>query len=298
MAKPARKHPENVPGPWFVDDTCIDCDASRQCAPEIFGVRGGQSVIIRQPETEEEVRRTVRAMLVCPTGSIGVEGSKPDTGGLLPLELDPGIFLCGFNSRKSYGAHSFFVRHASGNFLIDAPRFVNHLVRTFESSGGLQDIFLSHRDDVADADRYAAHFGARVWIHEFDRGAAPYATDILRGTARHRIRDDLTAIPVPGHTRGSVVYHLENRYLFTGDSLYWSRTLADLSAIRSVCWYSWDELTRSLESLLDLSFEWVLAGHGGHHHAPADVMRASLARLVERMKQNDPALAGNGAMPW
>jgi hypothetical protein len=43
-----------------VDDSCIDCDASRQCAPELFADRGGKSVLLRQPETPDEVGLVAR----------------------------------------------------------------------------------------------------------------------------------------------------------------------------------------------------------------------------------------------
>jgi hypothetical protein len=59
-------------------------------------------------------------------------------------------------------------------------------VHRIEVLGGLADILLSHRDDVADADRYAAHFNARVWIHEDDQSAAPYATDLIRVSNRSK----------------------------------------------------------------------------------------------------------------
>jgi glyoxylase-like metal-dependent hydrolase (beta-lactamase superfamily II)/ferredoxin len=294
MANPERKHPDNVPGHWFVDDSCIDCDASRQCAPDIFGHVGGQSVVIRQPETPDEIERAARALLICPTASIGVAGGagapRPHFDGLFPVEIEDGVFLCGFNSPRSYGANSFLVKRAGGNFLVDAPRYVRRLLHRLEDLGGVADILLTHRDDIADARQYAEHFDARVWIHEDDRDAAPFATEILRGRERRRVRGDMVAIPAPGHTRGSVVYHFENRYLLTGDSLYWSRSLGDLSAFRSACWYSWEEQTRSLESLLDLRFEWVLAGHGDRRRDTAEAMHASLARLVERMKAGDPVL--------
>ena len=37
MANPKKRVPENVPGDFFVDSTCIDCDACRQIAPSVFG---------------------------------------------------------------------------------------------------------------------------------------------------------------------------------------------------------------------------------------------------------------------
>ena len=299
MANPSRKHPLNALGSWFVDDTCIDCDAARQCAPEIFGVHEGMSYVRRQPATEDEVMQATRAMLVCPTGSIGVTGMRVDPAGLFPFEITDGVYLCGYNARKSFGASSYFVTRRAGNILVDSPRFNGALVRAFEERGGIQDVLLTHRDHVADAARYAGHFGARVWIHEADRQAAPFATDLLRGFERQRIRDELMVIPVPGHTRGSVLFLLDERFLFSGDSLYWSRTLDRLYAFSGVCWYSWKEHRRSLERLRDVSFEWVLPGHGDRHHASPEDMRASLERLVEDMARVDvPAARSRGEVVW
>ena len=36
MANPKKRAPENVPGDFFVDSTCIDCDARRQIAIRHF----------------------------------------------------------------------------------------------------------------------------------------------------------------------------------------------------------------------------------------------------------------------
>ncbi len=136
---------------------------------------------------------------------------------------------------------------------------------------------------MADAARYAEQFGARVSIHKADRGAAPFADNILEGRDPIGLNDDLLAIPVPGHTEGSVVYLWDYRGLFTGDSLSWSFADNDLNAFRDFCWYSWDEQRRSLAQLLDYRFEWVFAGHGGSGHLPVAEMRKRLSALIERM---------------
>lgn len=290
MANPRRRHPKNVAGPWFVDDTCIDCDASRQCAPDLFGELDGQSVVIRQPSSPDEIAAAARAMLACPTGSIGSGGppGEVDLDRLFPQELEDGVHYCGYNASSSYGANAFFAVRPGGNLMIDSPRFVGRLVRALEERGGVALILLTHRDDVADAERFARHFDAEVWIHRADAAAAPFAQH--RFDTRCQIRPGLVALPVPGHTRGSAVFHLEDRFLFTGDSLHYSRTRGELGAFPSVCWYSWEEQTRSLAGLRDLRFEWVLAGHGDRHRASPEWMRASLDRLVAAMEAGDLAI--------
>jgi glyoxylase-like metal-dependent hydrolase (beta-lactamase superfamily II) len=283
MPKLADRNPASAPGDWYIDRRCIDCGASRDVAPGLIVHRRGKSVFARQPADEEEVRAAWRAVLVCPTASVGTESHRAQPADLFPQELAPGVYRCGYNAESSFGAHAYFVKREEGNLLVDSPRHVGKLVRALEELGGVSDILLSHRDDVADAGRYAKDFGARVWIHEDDARAAPYATDLLRGGEPMEIRERLLAIPLPGHTQGSVAYLLEESYLFTGDSLAWSRERKDLQAFRDACWYSWSEQKSSLARLARYSFEWVLAGHGGSVHLPAGEMRARLDALVERM---------------
>jgi glyoxylase-like metal-dependent hydrolase (beta-lactamase superfamily II) len=282
--KPIR-NPDSAPGDWYVDTACIDCGASRHVAPHLIIERNGKSVFERQPSTEEERLAAWRAVLVCPTASVRSETKQPRPQGIIfPQEITEGIWRCGFNARSSFGAHSYFAARATGNLLIDSPRYSGELVKWFENAGGIAHILLSHQDDVADADKYATQFRARVWIHLEDRSAAPYATDLLQGEAARTIDSGVVAIPVPGHTRGSVVYLLDDRVLFSGDSLAWSVRERDLIAFRDACWYSWSELTASLAKLTACNFEWLLPGHGWPVHLAVAEMSARLAALVARMR--------------
>lgn len=177
-------------------------------------------------------------------------------------------------------------RARAENILIDSPRYARELVTYFANAGGIAHILLSHQDDVADASKFAERFGARVWIHHDDRHAAPYASDLIEGASERAIVPDLVAIPVPGHTRGSVVFLFDNRVLFTGDSLAWSMRQQDLVAFRDACWYSWSALTASLAKLAGYRFEWVLPGHGWPAHFEAGEMKARLQALVARMRKS------------
>ncbi len=283
MAKRVR-NPASAPGDWFIDTACIDCGAAPNEAPGLIVRKDGLCIFARQPETPDEDEAAFRAMQVCPTASVRTE-SKRKLPPLFPRQWAPGIFQLGFNARSSYGANSWFAMRADGNLMIDAPRWSTRVVNHVAASGGLARILLTHRDDVADAERYADHFGARVYIHEADARAAPFATDIIRGDAPAPIAEAATVIPTPGHTIGSVVYLLDETYLFTGDSLDWHHERERLRASPGTCWYSWTDQTESLERLAGHRFEWVLAGHGGSARRPAEAMRAHLLELVSWMRQ-------------
>jgi glyoxylase-like metal-dependent hydrolase (beta-lactamase superfamily II) len=281
--KPIR-NPDSAPGNWYIDTACIDCGAPRHVAPSLIIERNGKSVFARQPGPPEEQLAAWRAALVCPTASVRTETKqrRPNET-IFPEEMTSGVWRCGFNARSSFGAHSYFVARPDGNLLIDSPRYAAELTKWFRHAGGISHILLSHRDDVADAGNYAQEFDARVWIHRDDGSAAPYATDLLEGRTPRTIAPGVHAIPVPGHTRGSVVYLLDDDVLFSGDSLAWSAGERDLAAFKDACWYSWTELTASLRDLAAYCFEWLLPGHGWPVHLPADEMKGRLVALVARM---------------
>jgi glyoxylase-like metal-dependent hydrolase (beta-lactamase superfamily II)/ferredoxin len=277
------RHRANIEGDWFVDERCIDCDTCRQMAPAVFDDIGEQTVVRHQPVGAGEVRDAFRAMVACPTQSIGSVARLRPPPGLFPEVIAPGVYACGFHSEHSFGAWSYFVERAAGNLLVDSPRWTRQLAEPMAERGGLAQVLLTHRDDVADAARYAERFGARVWIHEADRSAAPFATDVLRGDAPTTIAPGVVAVPVPGHTRGSVVFVVDDEFCFSGDSLAWSRERRDVTAFRDACWYSWPTQIDSLARLADSArFEWLLPGHGDRVHLDAGDMNRRLRALVAR----------------
>ena len=76
MAEIADKLPENVPGKYYVDDGCIDCDVCRDTAPRNFtrNDENGYSYVYRQPETPEEIALCEESLLACPVEAIGNDG--------------------------------------------------------------------------------------------------------------------------------------------------------------------------------------------------------------------------------
>jgi glyoxylase-like metal-dependent hydrolase (beta-lactamase superfamily II)/ferredoxin len=280
MANPAQRLTENVEGPFFVDSTCIDCDTCRQLAPTTFGETGETSFVKLQPRNAEEERAAYRALVACPTASIGAADQRAAARAVceFPMPLAPNVFFCGFNSPKSFGGSGYFVKHDDGNWLIDSPRFVGQLARRFAEMGGIRYIFLTHRDDVADAAKYAERFGAERIIHRLELSAQPDAERVLEGLDPLLLAPDFLVIPTPGHTRGHCAL-LYREFLFSGDHIWWSRNRRRLNASRDVCWYSWPEQIRSVQLLASYAFEWVLPGHGERVHLPASEMRHQLSNL-------------------
>ena len=287
MANPRKRVPENVPGDFYVDSTCIDCDACRQIAPATFGEAAQSSFVKAQPATTADRRRALQALLSCPTGSIGRQGGD-DVKAVMadfPLPVEEPVYYCGYNSPKSYGGNSYFVRRPDGNWMIDSPKFVSPLVRRLEALGGVAHIFLTHRDDVADAERYAAHFGGRRVIHREELSSQPGAEVVLDGAGPWPLAPDFLAIATPGHTKGHCVLLFKDRFLFTGDHLDWDRDERRLAASEDYCWWSWPRQAESMRRLADYHFEWVLPGHGQRVRLPADEMREQILRLADAMTE-------------
>jgi glyoxylase-like metal-dependent hydrolase (beta-lactamase superfamily II)/ferredoxin len=289
MASIQRRLPENVPGDFFVDATCIDCDTCSQLAPAVFRDHGEQCSVHHQPATDADTRLALMSLVACPTGSIGTTTKHDVHIGIdaFPMLIADNVFFCGFTSESSFGGWSYLIVRAEsegGNVLIDSPRYATHLVRRIEELGGIKRMLLTHRDDIADHELFAKKFGCERVMHA-DDGARKLAIEqIIEGEEAIEIDSDLTAIPTPGHTRGHMVFLYRSKFLFTGDHLAWSPVRKTLTAFPSVAWYSWSRQTESMTRLLNYDFEWVLPGHGDIHRDTAPNMRYHLQSCIDWMK--------------
>ena len=287
MADPKKRLDTNVAGNFFVDATCINCDTCRQLAPGSFEEVGEFSAVTTQPEGHARTHKAYQALLACPVGSIGTAQSDKtrlkEAMASFPLLLEGEVFYCGFNSEKSFGASSYFIQHPDGNWLIDSPRYIKHLIDAFDRMGGLRYIFLTHEDDVADAAQYAAQFGATRIIHRADAEAMPDAEWIVDGLETITLASGFDLIPVPGHTPGSSALLYDRRFLFTGDHLWWDPETRSLDAPRRLVWRS-RAMLQSIEKLLNFRFEWVLAGHGDRVKLTPDTMQTLLRFLVDQRR--------------
>ena len=289
MATLQRKRTENSPGNFYVDSSCIDCDTCRWIAPEVFNRQASQSAVYHQPATEREELEAMQALLACPTASIGTM-EKPSkikqAQQTFPILIEDNVYYCGYHSADSYGSASYLIQRSEGNILIDSPRYTPPLVKQIEAMGGVKYMYLTHRDDVADHQKFHDRFGCDRILHQDD--VQPNTSDVeikLSGAEAIEFDPDISIIPVPGHSLGHTVLLYKNKFLFTGDHLAWSPYLEQLYAFRRFCWYSWAEQIKSMEKLTNYTFEWVLPGHGRRYHGSVAETEQQMQQCLEWMKQ-------------
>ncbi|QIR39135.1 MBL fold metallo-hydrolase [Tolypothrix sp. PCC 7910] len=288
MANLKLRRTQNVNGDFYVDTSCIDCDTCRWMAPEVFYRADEQSAVYQQPTNATERLTSLQALLACPTSSIGTVEKPQDikiAQETFPILVEENVYHCGYHSEKSYAAASYFIQHPEGNILVDSPRFTPPLVKRLEEMGGIRYMYLTHRDDIADHQKFAEYFQCQRILHADDISADTRNVEIqLTGVEPFTLTEDILIIPVPGHSKGHTVLLYKNKFLFTGDHLAWSENLYQLNAFRDFCWYSWTEQIKSMRKLANYSFEWVLPGHGRRFHADVETMHQQMHKCIELME--------------
>jgi glyoxylase-like metal-dependent hydrolase (beta-lactamase superfamily II)/ferredoxin len=288
MAKLQQRRPQNIEGDFYVDGSCIDCDTCRWMAPTIFHEAGDQSAVYHQPNSVEERVQALQALLACPTASIGTVEKPVEIQAVqqdFPLCVDENVYHCGYHAESSYGAASYLILRSEGNVLVDSPRFAPPLVKRLEALGGVKYLYLTHRDDVADHQKFHDHFGSERILHQDDINADTRNVEIaLTGEAAFSLAPDLLILPIPGHTKGHTTLIYREKFLFSGDHLAWSSRLSHLVAFRNVCWYSWSAQILSMRLLSAYTFEWVLPGHGRRYHATNHEMSQQMQQCLTWME--------------
>ena len=88
-SSPRPPHPANVPGPFYVEDgCCITCGVWEDIAPDLLawtpdGDSNPHCIVARQPETDAEFGRMLRAMDAAEVACIRVRACRPDWAGRL-----------------------------------------------------------------------------------------------------------------------------------------------------------------------------------------------------------------------
>jgi len=197
--------------------------------------------------------------------------------------------------RPARGCLSYMVASAGKAIVIDPLRHLHpYLGLARESSLTIEAVIDTHghADHISGGVALATATGASYYLHPYD---AIHPIDVLPATIPYEfIRDgqtfplgrhELEALHIPGHTLGLVAFRIDDRYLFTGDSIF-IRSIArpDLGGKAE----TWAPLHhRSLRRLLDLPGEiTVLPGHFSSLDE-ADETGRFAALLNDLKKRND-----------
>jgi glyoxylase-like metal-dependent hydrolase (beta-lactamase superfamily II)/rhodanese-related sulfurtransferase len=198
-------------------------------------------------------------------------------------------------SRPARGCLSYMVASAGKAIVIDPLRHLHPYLDLAHGKGFTIEAVIDthgHADHISGGVALAAKTGASYYLHPYD---AIHPIDVLPATIPYEfIRDsqvfplgrhELKALHIPGHTLGLVAFRLDDRYLFTGDSIF-IRSIArpDLGGKAE----SWAPMHgRSLRKLLGLPGGiTVLPGHFSSLDE-ADEMGRFAALLDDLKKRND-----------
>jgi glyoxylase-like metal-dependent hydrolase (beta-lactamase superfamily II)/rhodanese-related sulfurtransferase len=133
-------------------------------------------------------------------------------------------------SRPARGCLSYVVASAGKAIVIDALRHLHPYLDLARAKGLTIEAVIDthgHADHISGGLALAAKTGASYYLHPYD---AIHPIDVLPATISYEfIRDgqlfpvgrhELKALHIPGHTLGLVAFRLDDRYLFTGDSIF------------------------------------------------------------------------------
>ena len=208
-------------------------------------------------------------------------------------------------SRMARGCLSYVIASKGHAIVLDPLRHVKpYLDLAAAKSFKIEQIIDTHghADHVSGAPRLAAETGASYHLHPYD---AIHPIDMIPGSIMYdAIWDgevfpvgshELRAIHSPGHTLGMIAFQLDDKYLFSGDSIFiQSISRPDLGGKAE----NWAPLhVRSLRKLLGLSGETILLpGHFsslneedncGHFARTLDQLKSSNESLVTLQRESD-----------
>lgn len=76
MSYQPKKHPQNVPGKFYVTEDCLSCEECQAVAPMFFRYgNDSQSYVFKQPSTPKEEEQCREALQGCPLEAIRDDGA-------------------------------------------------------------------------------------------------------------------------------------------------------------------------------------------------------------------------------
>ena len=213
-----------------------------------------------------------------------------DFANISPLatgEVIPNIYAV-----KTGSVNFYLIKGDTGYILIDAGGSIEQADRALKDLKILPDdivaIFLTHSDSDHTAS-IPLFSNAKLYIHELE-------VQMIDGTTKRNSRrsnsldagfsvlkdndkvemDGITVLGIatPGHTPGSMSFMLNDKYLFTGDSM--ALINGKVSLFISV--YNMDEKiqSESLKKLSDVGAKYIFTAHHGYSDNPAYVFENSI----------------------
>lgn len=297
---------ENVPGPAYVDSSCIDCDTCRWIAPETFSRVGSQSAVHAQPEagTREVAVAAAAAAVACPTGSI--RGVPVPRKSLFPMAMDDEnrVYYLGYTNEASFAASSWLIITDDVAVMMDVPRYSSALAKSIDAllealgcSKGLQYIVLSHQDDVAGNVEWANRYPEATRIIHADEARASAGTDKCERKLRWEngqrevLIDGIEIVSIPGHTSGHIaLLDKAGKNLFTGDTLALSGLTGRLTGFPSYNSGGWQLQMETVERIAHEPFLNIYPGHGRIAKFGSDEeRRVKILDAVQEWKADVPA---------
>ena len=133
-------------------------------------------------------------------------------------------------ARPARGCLSYVVASAGEAVIIDPLRHISHYTELAKEKGFKVSLILDthgHADHISGGPALVEATEAPYFLHPYD-GIHPI--DVLPAKIQYEFLEDglefsigsveMLTIHIPGHTLGNVAYLLDERYLFTGDSIF------------------------------------------------------------------------------
>ncbi len=215
-----------------------------------------------------------------------------------PVVEEPGLAIYQV-SRPARGCLSYVASGDGRAIVIDALRHLHPYLELARAKGFTIEMVIDthgHADHISGGRALASATGASYYLHPYDGmhpidvlpATIPY--EFLRDGQRFPLgRRQLEALHVPGHTLGMVAFRLDDRFLFSGDSIFLrSISRPDLGGKAE----AWARLhARSLRKLLELPDRIaVLPGHFSGLDE-ADESGRFAASLEDLKQRNDGLVA-------
>lgn len=193
-------------------------------------------------------------------------------------------------NRDTLGGTAYLILENS-NILIDCPAW-NDTTRTFlQEHGGIQWLFLSHRDNIGKAQEIHKALGCEIVIQEQEAYLLP-GTPVTSFQHTITLTANTRALWTPGHTPGSACLYYSGfgGVLFTGRHLL-PTPPGNLAPIKTAKTFHWHRQLQQVQTLIDEftpeTLQWICPG------ANLGFLRGKLAvEGYEALRQSLPSDLG------